>query len=194
MTILDSILDYNQTFVENKEYESYQTTKYPNKKLVILTCMDTRLVDLLHNAMNLKNGDAKIIRNAGAVISHPFGSIMRSILVAIYELQAEEIMIIGHHGCGMVGLEPSSILEKAEARGIDMDVIKTIEYSGIDINNFLTGFTKVEDNVSHSVDMVRNHPLLPKNTPVHGLVVSPETGKLDLIINGYDAEEMARNN
>ena len=84
MTKLNEIMEYNKEFVEEKKYESFKSTKYPDKKMVILSCMDTRLVELLPKALNLKNGDAKIIKNAGAVIAHPFGSIMRSILVAIY--------------------------------------------------------------------------------------------------------------
>ncbi|KMK77782.1 beta-class carbonic anhydrase [Alkalihalobacillus pseudalcaliphilus] len=187
-TILDSIITFNKSFVENKEYEQYQTTKFPNKKLVILTCMDTRLVELLHRSMDLKNGDAKIIRNAGAVISHPFGSIMRSILVALYQLQAEEILIIGHHGCGMTGLEHETLLEKAKARGVDLDVIEPLEYAGVDVKQFLSGFSSVEENILNSVDLVKKHPLLPNNVPVHGLIISPETGELDVLVNGYTEE------
>lgn len=59
---LDKILDFNKAFIENKEYEKYETSKDPDKKIVILSCMDTRLTDLLPKAMNLKNGDAKIIK------------------------------------------------------------------------------------------------------------------------------------
>ena len=70
-------------------------------KMVIISCMDTRLVELLPKAMNMRNGDVKIIKVAGAVISHPFGSIMRSILVAVYELGADEVCVVGHHDCGM---------------------------------------------------------------------------------------------
>ncbi|AST96923.1 beta-class carbonic anhydrase [Shouchella clausii] len=181
MSKLESILAFNEAFVANKEYERFKADKFPQKKIVILTCMDTRLVELLHNAMNLKNGDAKIIRNAGAVISHPFGSIMRSILVAIYELGAEEVFVIGHYGCGMTGLSANSVLQKAEERGIDMDEINALQYAGVDVNKFLTGFENVTESVNHSVDMVVNHPLLPKDVRVHGLVINPETGKLDLL-------------
>ncbi len=189
MRLLDSILTHNQQFVETKEYEKFQTTKFPDKKVVILTCMDTRLLELLPTAMNVKNGDAKVIKNAGAIVSHPYGSIMRSILVAIYALQADEVMVIGHHGCGMVGMEAATILEKAEERGVDMELIEKLEYSGIDIHKFLTGFKKVEDNVKNSVEMINKHPLLPPGIPVHGLVISPETGKLDVVVNGYKLTE-----
>ncbi|WP_216831553.1 beta-class carbonic anhydrase [Alkalihalobacterium elongatum] len=186
MTILQTILDYNETFVKEKKYEEYQTTKFPNKKLVILSCMDTRLTELLPRAMNLKNGDAKIIKNAGAIISHPFGSIMRSIIVALYELQAQEVCIIGHHGCGMAGLESNSVLSKAEDRGVSMEKVETVAFAGINVNEWLKGFSKVEESVMHSVEMVKKHPLLPPNTPVHGLVICPETGKLDTVVDGYD--------
>lgn len=181
MSKLDSIIAFNQHFVEEKQYERYVVGKFPQKKIVILTCMDTRLIELLHSAMDLKNGDAKIIKNAGAVISHPFGSIMRSILVAIYELGAEEVFIIGHHGCGMTGLSSSSVLNKAEERGINMEQIKSLQYAGVDIGSFLTGFEDVSESVKHSLDMVVNHPLLPPDVLVHGLVIDPETGKLDIV-------------
>lgn len=85
-TMLEEILAYNKQFVENKGYESYITNKYPDKKIAILSCMDTRLTALLPAALGIKNGDVKMIKNAGGVISHPFGSVIRSLLVAIFEL------------------------------------------------------------------------------------------------------------
>lgn len=72
MSTIDEILAHNKTFVEEKGYLKYSTDKYPDKKLAIVSCMDTRLTELLPAALGLKNGDAKIIKNAGGVISHPF--------------------------------------------------------------------------------------------------------------------------
>jgi carbonic anhydrase len=190
MTLLDTMLAHNQKFVEEKQYEEYQTTKYPDKKLVIFTCMDTRLSNLLRSALDINNGEAKFVKNAGAVISHPFGSIMRSILLAIYELKADEVMVIGHHNCGMASLESEGILKKAEERGVNMKTIEALQYSGIDIKTFLTGFKDVEENVRNSVSVIKHHPLLPADIPVHGLIISPETGKIDLVVNGYEAKEV----
>jgi carbonic anhydrase len=187
MAILTSILKHNQSFVEEKGYEFYETTKFPEKKLVILTCMDTRLLELLHHAMGLKNGDAKIIKNAGAVVSHPFGSVMRSILVAVYELQAEEVCVIGHHECGMASLNASSILQKAKQRGVDDGCLELLQHSGIDLDTWMTGF----DSVSHSVNMIRKHPLLSSDVPVHGLVIDPKTGRLDVVEDGYSREDVS---
>lgn len=69
--LLDEIMEYNHSFVEKKEYEKYQTSKLPNKRLVVVSCMDMRLTELLPKAMNLRNGDAKILKTAGAVVSPP---------------------------------------------------------------------------------------------------------------------------
>ncbi|MCG7336826.1 carbonic anhydrase [Sporosarcina sp. ACRSM] len=190
MTILSEILTFNENFVNEKEYEQYATTKFPNKRIVIVTCMDTRLTELLPKAMNLKNGDAKIIKSAGAVVTHPFGGIMRSILIAIYELQADEVYIVGHHDCGMSSIDTESIIGKMVDRGIDKSLFKTLKYSGVDMRQWLHGFNDVTKSVKASVDAVQNHPLMDRNVPIHGLVVHPDTGKLDIIVDGYAKEEI----
>ena len=41
--MIDDILEFNKKFVESKGYEKYITNKYPDKKIAILSCMDTRL-------------------------------------------------------------------------------------------------------------------------------------------------------
>ncbi|NCC68553.1 MAG: carbonic anhydrase, partial [Clostridia bacterium] len=75
--MIDEILRFNKEFVENEEYKSFKTSKYPDKKIAVLSCMDTRLTLLLPAALGIKNGDVKIIKNAGGIISHPYGSVMR---------------------------------------------------------------------------------------------------------------------
>lgn len=183
---LEEILEFNKSFVENKEYEKYKATKKPEKKLVILSCMDTRLTELLPKAMNIKNGDAKIIKNAGATIMHPFGSIVRSILVAIYEFNAEDVLVVGHHGCGMSNLNSKDMIKKMEDRGISEETILTIKHCGIDVEKWLHGFGCVEESVKESVTSLKNHPLMPSDVNVHGLIIDPHTGELKVIVNGYE--------
>ena len=91
--MIDSILQYNKQFVASKGYEPFVTDKYPARKLAILTCMDTRLTVLLQEALGLRNGDAKIIKNAGGIIPSETDSSIRSLLVAIYELGVKEVMV-----------------------------------------------------------------------------------------------------
>jgi carbonic anhydrase len=188
MSILSEILEHNRTFVKNGDYRKFETDRYPNKKMVVITCMDTRLVELLPAAMNLRQGDAKVLKTAGAIVSHPFGGIMRSILVAVYSLGAEEIAVVGHHDCGMAGLSSGNILDEARRRGIPEHDIQTLRNGGVDFERWLVGFADVRDGVRQSVNVIRNHPLLPKNIPVHGLLISPETGALELLEEGRARE------
>jgi carbonic anhydrase len=181
MSLLHDILDHNKRFVAEKEYVRFETDRFPNKKIVVITCMDTRLVELLPAAMNLRQGDAKVLKTAGAIVAHPFGGIMRSILVAVYQLGAEEIAVVGHHDCGMTQLSCESILERAKTRGVDETVIATLRKAGIDLDHWLTGIKTPRDGVVQSVKCIRSHPLLPKDVLVHGLLISPETGKLDVV-------------
>ena len=102
MSNIDKVIAFNREYVASKEYEKHLTDKYPDKKLAVLSCMDTRLAVLLQEALGLKNGDAKIIKNAGAVIPSPWDSAMRSLIVAIYELGVTEVMVVAHSNCGGV--------------------------------------------------------------------------------------------
>ncbi|PLT28700.1 beta-class carbonic anhydrase [Peribacillus deserti] len=185
MSLLNEILTHNEQFVENQEYRNFQTDKFPDKKLVVLSCMDTRLVELLPKALNFKNGDVKVIKNAGAVIAHPFGSIVRSLVVAVYELGAEEILVVGHHDCGMSGMDPDRTISSMKQRGITEETLSTLEHAGIDLHKWLEGFKNVSETVAHSVSVIQNHPLIAKDIPVHGLVIDPATGKLDVVVDGY---------
>jgi carbonic anhydrase len=184
--LLQEILAYNEQFIQNKEYVPYEATKMPQKRMVVVSCMDARLIELLPKALDIQNGDAKIIKNAGGTIAHAFGSIMRSVVTAVYELNAEEIYIIGHHGCGMSQSNPKGTLQKILDRGVSSpEILSAIEYAGIDLEKWLFGFDKVEDSIQANIDLVRNHPFIPKDIPVHGLVIDPNTGKLDLLVDGY---------
>lgn len=188
MSKMKEIMAYNKQFVENKDYEEYVTTKIPKKKMVILTCMDTRLTELLPKAMNIKNGDAKIIKDAGATVIHPFGGVMRSILVALYEFGAEDVFVVGHHGCGMSNLNTKSLVNKMIDRGIKEETIAILNNSGVNVEGWLHGFESVEQSIKESVKMIKNHPLYPKEVRVHGLIMSPETGELEIIVDGDEKD------
>ena len=184
LSLINDILTFNESFVNEKKYEPYITSKYPDKHFVILTCMDTRLVELLPKAMNLRNGDVKMIKSAGAILNHPFGGIMRSLLVAIYELQADEVFVVGHYDCGMSAVDPNKMLQNMVDRGIKQETLDVLNYSGVDLNQWLHGFDDVQANVRNSVEMIKNHPLVLDSIPVHGLVIDPKTGHLDVVVDG----------
>ena len=52
--MIDELLKFNREFVKNKGYERFITNKYPDKKIAIVSCMDTRLTELLPAALGIK--------------------------------------------------------------------------------------------------------------------------------------------
>ena len=179
MNNIKKIIADNKKFVENKEYKLYNSSKYPQKKIAVLSCMDSRLTELLPAALNLKNGDVQIIKNAGAVITHPFGSVMRSLIVAIYELKAEDVIVIGHYDCGMQGLDTDKLIQKIINRGISKETIEMISCCGIDYYSWLKGFDSAEKSVVETVNMIITHPLIPNDVNVYGFMIDPQTGELN---------------
>lgn len=177
-SMINEILQYNKEFVKNGEYEKFITSKYPDKKIAIVSCMDTRLTELLPAALGLKNGDAKIIKNAGGVISHPFGSVMRSLLISIYELDVKEILVIGHTDCGAKHTDSQKMIQKMKAHGIRQENIEMLKYCGIDFDSWLGGFMDLELSIQKSVELIRKHPLVANDVEVYGLVIDSVTGEL----------------
>ena len=180
--MIDDILKFNHDFVANKGYEKYVTSKYPEKKLAVLSCMDTRLTELLPAALGLKNGDAKIIKNAGGLVLSAFDSAMRSILVAVYELGVEEIMVVAHSNCGACHMSFKEFEHHMVERGVSPEVITALNNSGIDLDQWLEGFHDPETSVRNTVASIKEHPLMPATITVRGFIMDSATGELTEIV------------
>src|SRR5699024_4381260 len=141
------MLDFNKKFVEDKNYEPFRTDSIPNKKMVVFTCMESRLVELLPKALNIQNGDVKMLKNAGAVLRKSYDSIIKSILVAVYNLQAKEVVVIGHHDCGMSHVNTDELKQNMLDGGVSEETFKALDYSGVDFEKEFHGFDTVEESV-----------------------------------------------
>lgn len=179
--MIEEILKHNCEFVAQKGYEKFATSKYPDKKIAIVTCMDTRLVELLPEALGLRNGDVKIIKNAGGTITNPFDSTMRSLLVAVYELGVNEIMVIGHTGCGVQGMNAAEMLHLMRERGVSEEHISLMRHCGIDLDSWLHGFEDTDAAVAETMDLIRNHPLMAQDVKVGGYIMDSLTGELRVV-------------
>ena len=175
-TMIDQILAYNARFVAEKGYEPYVTDKFPAKKLAVLTCMDTRLTELLPKALGLRNGDAKVIKNAGGLILSETDSAIRSLLVGIYELGVQEVMVVHHSTCGACHMSYGEFKPHMLERGISEEVLAEWESKGI--ATWLEGFHDTDASVRKTVAAVVNHPLVPKDVVVRGFIIDSVTGAL----------------
>ena len=119
-----------------------------------------------------------MIKNAGGVVTSPFGSVIRSLLVAIIELGVTDIMVIGHTDCGVQHIDSEMMIHHMKERGITQESIDLMKYCGIDFEKWLSGFDTVEDSVRETVDTIRNHPLIPNDINIFGYVIDTQTGEL----------------
>jgi len=140
--------------------------------------MDTRLVDFLEPALGITRGDAKIIKNAG---NNVYGDdVIRSVAAAIYALGVEEVMLIGHYDCGMANASEEKLKGKMIEKGIEPEIIDSIN-----IKKWFGAISDEESNVIEGVSKIKNSPFIPDDIPIHGLIIDPVTGKLDVLVNGY---------
>ncbi len=186
MSLLEEIIEQNNQFVADLPYNylhrNDEVSKYPEKQLAIYTCMDTRLVEFLEPAMGIKRGQAKIIKAAGNMVTGPFDEVIRSLMVAVYELGVKEIAVVGHEDCGMAHSTSESLKKRMLDRGISPDAIKIVEK---EFTSWVDAFSHPRDNVKNAVEAIRNNPLLPKDVPVHGLLFCPQSGRIEIIVDGY---------
>jgi carbonic anhydrase len=69
----------------------------PAKHLAVVTCMDARLD--VENLLGLQTGEARIIRNAGGVVTD---DVIRCLIISHHLLNTNEIILIHHTRCGML--------------------------------------------------------------------------------------------
>jgi carbonic anhydrase len=156
--------EFARLLAENERYtEAFDRsalTAAPLTGLAILACMDARLD--VEEALGLRTGDAHIIRNAGGLATD---DAIRSLIISQQLLGTDEIVVIGHTGCGLLGIDESSLRERLAAS------------SGRSLDISFGSFADLEASVRAQVDRLRTHAWL-KRVPVHGLVFDVETGGL----------------
>ena len=179
MSVLNEVLDSNRKYVESFG-EKGKLALPPARRFAILTCMDARLDPAKY--AGLSEGDAHVIRNAGARASD---DAIRSLVISYKLLGTKEWFVIHHSNCGMEfftdevmrGLLAKSLETAALGDTGFYDVGKG---PGSDEAAYIDWLTIADRNKSvvEDVTRIRRHPLVPKNIPIYGYVYEVETGKL----------------
>jgi len=182
MHLFDAILDANHRAIAGDSTAGVHVADFPDElPVVALTCIDARLNRFFPGVLGLPEEHFIWLRNAGNIITSPLSSTMRSIALACAIKGGREIAIIGHTDCKVRDTTVSQLIDRFKALGIERHLLpeNLTEYFGI--------FASEQQNVIRGVDLVRHSPLIGARIPVHGLMVDTATGKLDWIVNGYDA-------
>ena len=160
MSVIDEVLEANQIYA--RTHELRPLTPRPQRKLAILTCMDTRLSI---RTMGLKTGEAHIIRNAGGIVTDDS---LRSLVISHHLLGTEEFMIINHTDCGLMHATEEELRVRIQNRTGTAAVAPAYFYA----------FKNIDENVRHQLQKLRTHPWIPKEVSVRGFVYDVVTGLL----------------
>jgi len=182
MRLFDAILDANHRAIAGDTTAGVHVADFATElPVVALTCIDARLNRFFPGVLGLPEDYFIWLRNAGNIITNPLSSTTRSLALACAIKGGREIAIIGHTDCKVRGTTISQLIDCFKTLGIERQALpdNLTEYFGV--------FASEQQNVIHAVDIVRHSPLIGVKVPVHGLMVDTATGKLDWIVNGYDA-------
>jgi len=160
MSVIDQVLVANQEYA--RTHELRRLTPRPERKLAILTCMDTRLSI---RTLGLKTGDAHIIRNAGGIVTDDS---LRSLLISHYLLGTEEFMVINHTDCGLMHATEQDLRARIQNRAGTAAIAPAFFYA----------FQNIDENVRHQLQKLRTHPWIPNSIAIRGFVYDVTTGLL----------------
>ena len=160
MSVFEEMLAHNLGYAKRFDLGHLKTP--PARKLVILTCMDSRMD--LEQLLGLRVGDAHMIRNAGGLATE---DAIRSLLLSTHLLGTRSIAIIQHTECGLMSVTDEEFRWRLSAS------------TGKDASHLvLHAFRDLDQNVREQVARVREHPFLPPAIEVRGFVYDVKHGSL----------------
>ena len=177
--ILEEVLEANKSYAETFG-EKAKLSMPPTRQFAILTCMDARLDPA--KFAGLAEGDAHVIRNAGGRASD---DAIRSLVISYKLLGTKEWFVIHHTNCGMelftndimVELLGHSLETASFANGKWKDTgAGPGSNAGVGVD-WLT-ITDQKQSVREDVEIIRNHPLVPRSIKIYGYVFDVMTGRL----------------
>jgi carbonic anhydrase len=180
MRLFEAILEANHRAAGGDKSAGLHVEEFADSlPLIALTCIDPRLNPLMPEVLGIPEEKFIWLRNAANIITSSTSSTMRSLALACAVKGGKEIAIIGHTDCKIAHLSALDLTDRFKAQGIDRSRLpeNLVEFFGM--------FASERQNVMRGVDFIRQSPLIGSKTPVHGLVVDINTGKLEWVVNGY---------
>jgi carbonic anhydrase len=185
--LFDAILDANRRAHDGDKTAGIRPDEFQDElPLVALTCIDPRLNRLMPEVLGIPEDQFIWLRNAGNIIFGTTSSMARTLALACAVKGGKEIAIIGHTDCKVRQTSVLQLTDRFRDLGISRSQLPD------NLNEFFGLFASERQNVLRGVEFVRESPLIGPRIPVHGLMVDVENGKLEWVVNGYEALEHAR--
>lgn len=144
-------------------------SRYPRRKLAVVTCMDCRIEPLAVAGVEL--GDAHVIRNAGALVTD---DVRRSLALSQRALGTREVWLVMHTGCGVQDLDEEAFLAEVEEEAGERPDWRPGTFSSLEAE-LRAGASRIA--ADRTLD----------STAVRGFILDIETGSLDEVDLGLPA-------
>jgi carbonic anhydrase len=132
----------------------------PRRRLAVLSCMDARFDP--QEMLGLGRGDLHVLRNAGGLVTD---DVIRSLAASQRELGTEEVIVVMHERCGLLGAS-------------DDEFAAALAADGADPPWRLGGFSDLDATLREGLARLRRSPELSHRDAVRGFVFDPATGSL----------------
>lgn len=190
MKWLQAICEANVQFQQRVEPKTMPVQRQPCPYAVV-TCMDPRInLEAAgirpFNAKGESQSQVRIIRTVGGIGDS------RSLAVGIHLAGFKEVAVIMHTdcGCALAHQKIDTIIENMQETlpATKWEAVKTLIGEPLRENliEWLHAFQAPHQAVKKEVAAITGSPFVPESLVVHGLVYDLATGKMDVVVNGYD--------
>jgi len=161
--LLEQLISQNAAYVS--KFQGKDVPGQARKGLLILTCMDSRIVP--HEIFGLALGDAKVIRNAGGQLNP---EVEKDIVLASHLLNCHSIIVMPHTRCAMASM-PLAIVQQ-----------RLTELSNKDFSDFQPRMIDdAESKLRNDVSSLQNNPLIRDGINVFGAIYDVDSGQVNWI-------------
>lgn len=150
-----------------------------NKKVLVVIGMEHNPESVMKKLQGYKSNNIFILQCYGPSIS-PFGDLMRSIILAVYQEKVEEIFVsVSKDDQGNTNEILKEIFENKDLQK-KMQTLDylfkncTPEFPAGSVRDWLESSENSSDSTQNIVNVIRNHPLMPPDVKVTELLIENE--------------------
>ena len=185
MTLQEQLTEHIAAYDHWATRRRYGPDGHNDRRLWVLACMDERLP--VDEALGIRvdtpvgHGDAHCFRNAGGIVTD---DAIRSAMITCNFFGTTEIVILQHTQCGMLSANATHMEQHFREKGIDPDTVTLdptlpeLTLAGGAFAKWIGMMDDVDETCLKTVEVLKNHPLIPGNVVVSGWIWEVETRRL----------------